>query len=92
MSRESIVLVLGIVVFFTPWLGIPDDWKLYILAAAGVVLIIDGYLLRRAAYLRRIDIGNGERGTDSFVESGTPAAEDAAESAAELPADELQGA
>lgn len=76
MSRESFVLVMGLVVFFTPWLGIPETWKLYILSACGLLLLMVGYLLRRAAYLRKIDIGNGERGTDSFVESNPLADEE----------------
>ncbi len=70
MSRESFVLLLGTVVFFTPWLGVPEAWKLYMISGSGVLLFVVGYLLRRAAYLRRIDMGGGERGTDSFVESG----------------------
>lgn len=69
MSRESLVLILGVVVFFTALMSIPEDVKRYILAASGVLLFVIGYFLRRAAYLRHIDIGNGERGTDSFVES-----------------------
>ena len=69
MSRESFVLFLGIVVFFTPWLGVPELWKMYLVSGSGILLFVVGYLLRRAAYLRKIDIGNGERGTDSFVES-----------------------
>ncbi len=69
MSRESLILLLGIVVFFTPSLGIPEDWKLYILSGCGVLIIIIGYTLRRAAYLRSIDKGNGESSTDSFVEN-----------------------
>ena len=69
MSRESIVLLLGVIVLFTPSLGIPDSWKKYILLGAGLLLILLGFLLRRSSYLRRIDRGNGERGSDSFVES-----------------------
>lgn len=69
MSRESLVLLLGLVVFFTPTLGIPDQWKTYILAGSGILLIVIGYMLRRAAYLRSIDAGGGTRETDSFVES-----------------------
>ena len=32
MTRESIVVLLAIVVFFTPFLGIPDTWSQYILS------------------------------------------------------------
>lgn len=68
MSKESLVILLGLIVFFTPSLGIPEEYKSYILSVSGIVLMIIGYLLRRAAYLRSIDRGNGEIGTDSFVE------------------------
>lgn len=69
MSRESIVLILGLIVLLVPGSGLPEGWILYILRAAGVVLIIVGYLLRRSAYYRKTHIGGGERATDSFVES-----------------------
>lgn len=69
MSRESLVLLLGLIVFFVPFAGIPSDWKTYIFAAIGVLLMLLGFLLRRSAYLRKTDRGNGERGTDSFIES-----------------------
>ncbi len=69
VSRESLVLLLGFVVFFTPVLGIPTDWKQHILTVSGVLLIVVGFLLRRSAYFRKIDRGNGERGNDSFEES-----------------------
>lgn len=69
MSKESIVLTLGIVVLFAPILGVPDAWKQYALMFAGALLVVVGYLLRRNAYYRHIDQGNGEFSTDSFVES-----------------------
>ena len=86
MSRESIVLFLGLVVLSVPTLGIPEDWKQYILMASGVLLIIFGYLLRRSAYYRHIDKGNGELGTDSFVESRPTVETEAAD--ADLPVEE----
>jgi len=52
-----------------PFLGLPELWKQYAIATIGAILIIVGYVLRRALYLERIDKGNGERGTDSFVET-----------------------
>lgn len=69
MSRESLVLLLGVVIFFAPTLGIPEQWKLYIISGSGLLLIVVGYILRRAAYLRSIERDNGTRETDSFVES-----------------------
>jgi hypothetical protein len=68
MSRESIVFTLGILLLVIPNLGIPDAWKFYFYMAAAVLLIIIGYSLRRAAYIRSIERENGELSTDSFVE------------------------
>lgn len=69
MSKESMVLVLGLVVFFVPSLGVPEEWKTNGLLVVGLLLLIIGFFLRRAAYLRKIDRGNGEQATDSFVQS-----------------------
>lgn len=69
MSRESIVFVVGIMLFFTPHIGIPSDWKMYIYMAAGVVLMLVGYTLRRREWLRRVEREDGERASDSFSES-----------------------
>lgn len=69
MTKESLVLFLGIIVFFIPRSGFPSEWQRYILYGAGILLIVVGYLLRRGAYLRRIERANGDRATDSFVES-----------------------
>lgn len=68
MTRESVVFVLGVLVIILPHLGIPAQWKLYGLTGAGVLLMIIGYNLRRAAYLRSIEHTEGERRADSFVE------------------------
>lgn len=70
MSRESIVILLGLVVFFAPHAGVPDQWKLYILNVSGALLVLLGYSLRRSAFRRRMQKANHEMGTDSFMESG----------------------
>lgn len=69
MSRESMIVVIGLVVSFVPVLGIPEDWKKYTLVSSGILLAVIGYLLRRSAYYRKLDNGSGELSTDSFVES-----------------------
>jgi heme/copper-type cytochrome/quinol oxidase subunit 4 len=69
MSKETIVFCVGIILTLVPFLGIPEAWKQYAVAAAGALLILVGYMLRRALYFSRIDKGNGERGDDSFVET-----------------------
>jgi hypothetical protein len=69
MSKETTVFVAGILLVIIPLLSIPETWRQYTIFGIGAVLMLIGYFLRRDLYLRRIDIGNGERGTDSFVET-----------------------
>ncbi len=68
MSKESIVFTTGLLLLVIPHLGIPEVWKVYFFIIAGLVLVVVGYSLRKAAYVRSIQKVNGERGTDSFVE------------------------
>jgi hypothetical protein len=69
MSKETIVFLFGVLLMIVPFLGMPQTWRQYTVAAIGALLILIGYSLRRRAFLERIDMGNGERGTDSFVET-----------------------
>ncbi|MCA9359945.1 hypothetical protein H6781_00025 [Candidatus Nomurabacteria bacterium] len=69
MSKETIVFVFGILLTIVPFLGVPEEWRQFSIMVIGIVLILVGYVLRRAAYLRRLDKGNGERGSDTFVET-----------------------
>lgn len=69
MSRESFVFTLGFLVFFTPFLGLPTDYKEWIFIILGVLLMTVGYSLRRTAFLRSIEHKSGERRSDAFVES-----------------------
>ncbi len=72
MTKETLVFFSGILLTLAPFLGIPEAWRQYVIAGLGILLIIVGYLLRRAVYLAKIDHGNGERGIDSFVETTEP--------------------
>jgi hypothetical protein len=69
MSKETFVFICGVIFVIVPFLGIPENWQKYIIAGAGALLILTGYSLRHKLYLERIDRGNGERGSDSFVET-----------------------
>ncbi len=69
MTKESIVFLAGIIIVITVYIGIPETWKEYIFVGTGTLLMIVGYSLRHKAYLRSIERENGERSTDSFVES-----------------------
>ncbi len=68
MSRESLVLILGIVVTAVSYIGVPTEWKELIILGSGLFLIALGYSLRRAAFFRSIEVAPGERRAEAFVE------------------------
>jgi 4-amino-4-deoxy-L-arabinose transferase-like glycosyltransferase len=76
MTKETLVFFLGIFLTLLPFLGFPETWRQYAVTFIGAILILIGYIMRRAVYLARIDKGNGERGNDSFVETTQPMFED----------------
>ncbi len=69
MSKETLVFLFGIILTILPFVGIPLLWRQYTIFGIGIILILIGYILRRKVFLERIDRGDGERGTDSFVET-----------------------
>jgi hypothetical protein len=69
MSKETITFLIGIVLLILPFLGVPEDWKQFAIAGIGALLVLIGYALRRDVFLRRIQNADGERATDSFVET-----------------------
>ena len=69
VSRESLVFVLGLLVFIAPLIGVPPGWKDYALIVIGALLVLIGLSLRRSAYYRKIRRADGESGSDFFVES-----------------------
>lgn len=71
MSKESLVFVLGVLVLLVPFLGIPRDYKDWMLVVCGSLLILFGYQLRRKRFLASLvqDGKEGERKSDAFTES-----------------------
>ncbi len=69
MSKETFVFLLGTLVFFTSFLGLPREYKEWIFIVTGILLMFTGYRLRRAAYLRSLETPHGERRADAFAES-----------------------
>lgn len=67
MSKEMTVIVLGVLVVITPYLGIPGSWKTVILVLSGFVLAGAGFLLRGEALAR-----SSTRGQGHFVENSAP--------------------
>ncbi len=72
MTKATAVFFAGILLILVPFMGIPEVWRQYAVVTLGVLLLLIGYALRRSVYLAKIDRGNGERGTDSFVETTEP--------------------
>lgn len=69
MKSGTLVFFSGLLLVVLPYLGIPALWKQYTYLGIGVLLILLGYIVRRRQFLDEIDYGNGERGTDTFVET-----------------------
>ena len=53
MSRESLIVLMGIILFVLPSLGVPESWKFYGTTGAGLLLIVVGYSLRHTVYKKR---------------------------------------
>lgn len=73
MTRESLVFSIGIIIFLTPFLGVPRDLKEYVFLACGMILMVVGFMLRRAAFFRSIERERGEHRSDAFSESAEQA-------------------
>lgn len=69
MRKETLILLLGFILILLPSLGIPNEWKQTLTIAAGVALLVIGYLLLRDRFRAQVDLGNGERGNDTFIET-----------------------
>ncbi len=69
MSKETLVFILGFVVLVSSFLGIPLEYKEWLLVGIGVILMAIGYRLRRYAFLQSIEHESGERRADAFVEN-----------------------
>ena len=69
MHKASLIGLLGLLLTVLPFLGVPEAWKMYATTAVGVLLILLGYLLIRDRIHAASDMGNGERGNESYVET-----------------------
>ena len=72
MRKSLLVCLIGGIFILLPYLGIPEEIRVYIISGSGVLLLLFGYLLARDEIVRRSDFGNGERGNESFVETTEP--------------------
>ena len=69
MSKETLVCIIGFLVFFTSFLGIPTEYKEWIFIVCGAVLTVVGYQLRRNAFIISLEHEGGGRRGEAFVES-----------------------
>lgn len=69
MKKETLILLIGFILVLLPSLGVPDEWKRVVTVVAGSALLLLGYMLIRAKFRSQTDMGNGERGADTFVET-----------------------
>lgn len=63
MSKEMVVIAVGIWILIIPYLGVPGGWRTALLLITGIGLIVLGFFLRAEALSRE-----GRRGYSSFVE------------------------
>jgi len=69
MNKATLIGLLGLVLIVLPFLGIPETWQRYGTSGAGIILLILGYLLIRDKVYADTDMGNGERGNESYIET-----------------------
>ncbi|OGG61222.1 hypothetical protein A3C87_03695 [Candidatus Kaiserbacteria bacterium RIFCSPHIGHO2_02_FULL_49_34] len=69
MTREIIVVFLGIFVALVPYLGVPQSLRETLLVLCGVLLVLLGIGLRHARYRRSITHHSSELHGSSFSES-----------------------
>lgn len=68
MSKESLVFTLGLVAFLTPFLGVPQNAKDWLIGIVGILIMLCGYQLRRQLFLQSLTKGE-ERKSNAFSES-----------------------
>lgn len=77
MSKEMLVIVLGVLVLLTRTvLGVPGEWQTVILVAVGVALCVTGFLLRGEALSRgggtTAKVGRSYSFVESLPDRNTP--------------------
>ena len=70
MTKDVGILILGLTVAATPFLGIPSSWKTVIFVVSGLIIAILSFLLRGNLSLTAYSKHNKEeRRTDTFAEN-----------------------
>jgi len=69
MVKISTIFSLGVIVAFTPYLGLPFAWKNFIYIFSGIVITILSVLIRRELHEVLRHLHGDEMTTESFSES-----------------------
>ena len=69
MRKATLIGLLGLLLIVGPFLGVPETWRINGTVVVGVLLVLLGYLLIRDRVHAETDMGNGERGNESYVET-----------------------
>ena len=64
MSKEVLVIALGIMTALAPFMGLPGSWRTTLLVVVGVIIAVIGFFLRSEALGR-----GGGAGTHFFVDN-----------------------
>jgi hypothetical protein len=46
MSKSTTLIVLGVIIFISPFIGLPTSWLSWLLPILGIVVGVIGYLVR----------------------------------------------
>lgn len=64
MSKEALVILLGVVIVLLPFLGLPGTWRTVLMVLVGAAIVLIGVLLRSEA------LGRGDsKGTSFFIDN-----------------------
>jgi len=64
MSRESVLILLGVITAFAPFSGLPIVWLLWILPIVGICVVIIGISLKLQKLLTSIPAVDEENNID----------------------------
>jgi len=70
MSKDAIVIVLGLVVAAMPFLGFPSTWETVLLVALGVSIAVLVFLFRREMFEREHRPKQTRAALEAHVENG----------------------
>lgn len=78
MKKDTLILVLGVMVIIVPFLGFPGRWEITLSVAFGIGIVISILLLRREMMQKPFSLKRHfEKRANSFVQNGGDSPESA---------------